>query len=262
MIKSQHKSILWLAAPLALVLAHSGCATRKYVRNQVAPVSSKVAALEVQTNEKIAVVTEKHDSDMSQVNERIATTDQRVAQLAAATQSAQGAAARAVQEAEANSGKIAENQAAFAARAAEIANSLNYQLVEKADVTFATGKSTLAPQAKAALADLASKAASMPRSILELSGFTDPVGSKTYNLGLSRRRAESVQRYLVMQNVPLRIIHIVGLGEEAPPAGSEADVSSLGPQPSRAQLNQAARRVQIRLYGAGDLQGTASRSQK
>jgi len=264
MIKSEH-TILWLAAPLVLVLANSGCATRGYARRQVAPVSAKVASLEVQaaqTNEKIATVSEKHDSDMSQVNERISTTDQRVAQIAADTRTAQGTAARAAQQAEANSSKMAETSASVTALSSGVENALNYQLVEKADVTFATNKSALGPQEKAALSEIASKAAAMPRSLVELAGFADPVGSSTYNLALSRRRAESVQRYLVMQNVPLRAIHIVGLGEEAPPAGSEADTSMVGPQPTRAELNKVARRVQIRLYGAGDLQGTASRSQK
>ena len=189
-----------------------------------------------QTNEKIATVSEKHDSDMSQVNERISTTDQRVAQIAADTRTAQGMAARAAQQAEANSSKMAETSASVTALSSGVENALNYQLVEKADVTFATNKSALGPQEKAALSEIASKAAAMPRSLVELAGFADPVGSSTYNLALSRRRAESVQRYLVMQNVPLRAIHIVGLGEEAPPAGSEADPSRL--DRSRPGLNQ------------------------
>jgi outer membrane protein OmpA-like peptidoglycan-associated protein len=80
---------------------------------------------------------------------------------------------------------------------------------------------------------------------------------------LSRRRAEAVQRYLVMQNVPLRAIHIVGLGEEAPPEGLAADLSMVDPNPSKAELDRLARRVHIRVFGAGDItQGTASRVQQ
>ena len=102
----------------------------------------------------------------------------------------------------------------------------------------------------------------MPRAVIELAGFTDRIGSKNYNYALSRRRAEAVQRYLVMAKVPLRSIHIVGLGEEAPPEGLTADLSAVNPNPSKAELNRLARRVQIRVFGAGDITaGTASREQ-
>jgi outer membrane protein OmpA-like peptidoglycan-associated protein len=104
------------------------------------------------------------------------------------------------------------------------------------------------------------KAAGLPRSVVELAGFTDKRGSTNYNLALSRRRAEAVQRYLVMQKVPLRAIHIVGLGEEAPPEGLAADLTAIDPNATKAQRDRLARRVRIQLYGAGDItQGTASR---
>jgi outer membrane protein OmpA-like peptidoglycan-associated protein len=232
------------------------------VRQQVAPVNQKVATLEKQTNEKISAVWNKEESDISQVNERISTTDQKVAQVAQAAQQAQDTASRAMERADANSGKVAENSTAITNLTSGVANALNYQLVEKADVTFGFNKSTLTPEAKRALDQVAMKAQSLPRSVMELAGFTDKVGAKNYNLALSRRRAEAVQRYLVQQKVPLRTIHIVGLGEEAPPPGLEADLSAISPNPSKAQLNRLARRVQIRLYGAGDItQGSASGQQ-
>jgi outer membrane protein OmpA-like peptidoglycan-associated protein len=259
------KSLVWgFGIPIALALATSGCASKKYVSQQVAPVNQRVAKLEKTTNEKIAAVWSKHESDISQVNERISTTDQRVAQVASATQQAQGTASRALQTADENSIKIADNSSSIAANTGSInalgtgvANALNYQLVEKADVTFAFNKATLTPEAKLALDQVASKAAGLPRSVVELAGFTDPVGSKNYNLALSRRRAEAVQRYLVMRKVPLHTIHLVGLGEEAPPEGLTAELA--GPNPSQAELHRLARRVHIRLFGAGDIQGSASR---
>jgi len=36
----------------------------------------------------------------------------------------------------------------------------------------------------------------LPQVVVELTGFTDTIGPKQYNLMLSRRRAEAVQRYL------------------------------------------------------------------
>ena len=106
------------------------------------------------------------------------------------------------------------------------------------------------------LDQVASKAQSLPRSVIELAGFTDKKGSASYNLALSRKRAETVQRYLVMRKVPLRNIHMIGLGEEAPPP----DLAAAKENPTRAERMRLERRVQIRIFGAGDItQGSASR---
>jgi outer membrane protein OmpA-like peptidoglycan-associated protein len=262
MIKSGQKLISMVIVPVTLVLATSGCASKKYVRNQVSPVNQKVSHLEAQTNERIAYLNNKEQSDISQVNERISTTDQRVTQVASAVQEAQGTASRAMDEANSNSAKIAATSTAVNTLESGVANALNYQLVEKADVTFAFNKSTLTPEAKTALDEVAQKMQSLPRAVVELVGFTDQVGSKSYNIALSRKRAESVQRYLVMQKVAPRDIKIVGLGEEPAPANLEADLQVVDPNPSKAELPRLARRVHIRVYGAGDItKGSAGRSQ-
>lgn len=262
MIKLGHRIVWLIGVPIALVLATSGCATKKFVRQTVAPVNQQVATLETHTNEKIAAVSAKEESDISQVNERISTTDQRVSQVAAAAQQAQGTASRAMAETETNAGRISANSTAISNLGSGVANALNYQLVEKTDVMFAFNKSTLTPEAKAALDQIVAKAQAQPRSVVELAGFTDRAGSVNYNLALSRRRAETVQRYLVNNKVPLRTIHIVGLGEEAPPPGLEPELSTASPNPSVKELRRQARRVQVRVYGAGDItQGSAARIQ-
>jgi outer membrane protein OmpA-like peptidoglycan-associated protein len=260
MIKSGQSLIVWIAAPIILALATTGCATKSYVRSQVAPVNKSVATLKTDTNQKIAYINNKESSDISAVNERIDTTDQKVAQVASAAQEAQGTASRAMQETEGNSGKIAANSEAITTLGAGVANALNYQLVEKADITFGFNKATLTPEAKAALNQVAAKMQSLPRSVVELAGFTDRVGSQNYNLALSRRRAEAVQRYLVQQKVPLMAIHIVGLGKEAPPEQLEAEVTAVDPNATKAQLERLARRVHVRVFGAGDI--SASRSEQ
>lgn len=255
------KGVMWLiAVPIALALAASGCATKKYVRQQVAPVNQKLAAYQKQTNEKIAATWSKMQSDMSEVNERISSTDQRVSQVAEASQQAQGTASRAMEASDANTTAISANTTAINTLSSGVSNALNFKFVESADVTFGFNKSTLTPEAKAALDQVASKMQSLPRSMVELAGFTDRTGSASYNLALSRKRAEAVQRYLVSQKVPLRNIHVVGLGKEAPPPGLEKD---LGPNPTKAELSKMARRVRISIYGAGDItEGEASRSQE
>jgi len=261
------KSLIWLiAVPITLALATSGCATKKYVRNQVAPVNHKLAQVQKDTKEnsdKIAATWSKLGTDISEVNERISATDQRVSQVAEATQQAQGTASRAMEASETNSTAISANSTAINTLASGVANAMNFKLVESADVTFGFDKYSLTPEARAALDQVASKVQALPRAVVELAGFTDPIGSPSYNLGLSRRRAEAVQRYLVNQKVPLRNIHIVGLGEEAPPPGLEKDLTRISPNPSKAELHRLARRVRISIFGAGDItEGAASRSQE
>jgi len=81
---------------------------------------------------------------------------------------------------------------------------------------------------------------------VELVGFTDATGPQDYNLNLSRERADSVQRYLVAQKVPLHAIHMVGLGAETPPSGLEGDTSS---NANKSEADRASRRVLIRIFG-------------
>ena len=94
--------MMGIGIPIALALATTGCATKKYVSQQVAPVNHRVTALEKSTNDKISAVWHKEETDISQVNERISTTDQHVAQLSTAVQEAQGTASRAMQATEEN----------------------------------------------------------------------------------------------------------------------------------------------------------------
>ena len=51
MIKLGHRFVLAIGLPIALVLATTGCATKKYVARQIAPVKQQVARLDVATND-------------------------------------------------------------------------------------------------------------------------------------------------------------------------------------------------------------------
>ena len=261
-MKQPGQLLLWtIALPICLSLAVSGCATKKYARQQAAAVNQRVSKMEIKTNEELAALNHQEKTDISQVNERISTTDMKVSQAAAAAQQANSAAMDAQQQAQANKDAISKNSTDLNNLSSGVANALNFQLVGKGDVTFGFNKSNLTPAAQAALDQIVQKAQTLPRVVVELTGFTDRIGSQSYNLALSRRRAEAVQRYLVRQKVPLRSIHIVGLGEEAPPPGLEADLTALTGKPTKKEVDRLARRVSIRVFGAGDItQGTASRS--
>lgn len=51
---------------------------------------------------------------------------------------------------------------------------------------------------------------------IRLTGYADRLGSDSYNLDLSRRRAEAVKAYLVSQGVPVASIEASGRGEAEP----------------------------------------------
>jgi OmpA-OmpF porin, OOP family len=257
MIKSG-KIFVSSAAVVIVTLAASGCATKKYVSKQVNPVKQQLSQYEKQTNDKIAWMTNKEQNDISRVNEHIATTDQRVAEVAtaaqeaaSAAQAAQGTASRAMEQTDANKTSIEANATAIQG----VTNALNYQLVEQSDVWFAFNKATLTPAARDALDKVIAKSQDMPRCVIELSGFTDRVGSVGYNLDLSRRRAWSVQRYLVEHKIPARSIYVVGLGEANPGGESSRRMHA------RAKPDRMERRVSIRVFGAGELATTTGAQQ-
>ena len=56
---------------------------------------------------------------------------------------------------------------------------------------------------------------------IEISGHTDNVGSATYNQGLSERRANSVQVFLVGQGVKTSRMKTVGMGFDEPVAPND-----------------------------------------
>ena len=52
-----------------------------------------------------------------------------------------------------------------------------------------------------------------PDAVVTVEGFTDPAGSKAYNLKLGMRRAESVKSYLVSAGMPQEQVRAVSYGE-------------------------------------------------
>ncbi len=237
--------------PVVLVLATSGCATKGFVKAQVATADAKISALEAKTNEQAS----KEQADISRVEEKIATTDNKVAEVATAAQQANASATQANQTAQQNQSAIAANATAIAT----LDKAMNYSLVAKGDVTFGFNKSNLGKTDQAALDALIQQVQSRPRVVFELLGFTDAVGSRAYNLGLSRRRAESVARYLVHQGISLRGIHIIGLGKEPVPPNLLADLQAADPNATAGDSQRLARRVLIRIYTAdASLQSSAS----
>jgi len=235
---------------LVLALATSGCATKKYVAKQTGVVNQRVNQLESRGKAEFA----KQQTEISRLNERVATVDNKLVGVANSAQQANASADQALQQAQTNASAIQSNTTDISANSTqilELKNDLNYALVETDNIIFGFNKSDLTTDARAALDLIVQKATATKRPIVEVVGYTDDIGPKSYNLALSRKRAESVARYLVKQNVPLKGISLIGLGEEQSPELLAAELKAVDPTASRTQLRSLARRVRIRLYAPG-----------
>ena len=231
------RSIVFGAAALSLVVG-TGCASKKYVRESVAPVQQRVNELDeksTENREEIAKLDERVDKDISRLDER--------------TQSALNDAARAQESADTAQGS-ADNAADQAAEAKTFAGTgltrLEQTMVDMTRfeqraseaILFGFDKADLTPESKQQLAGLITQAGSRTRYIVEVRGFTDTTGSADYNLRLSQRRADAVVRELNSTlNVPLRAIHQLGLGQDAPTADNKT-----------ADGRKQNRRVEVTLY--------------
>ena len=108
-----------------------------------------------------------------------------------------------------------------------------------ADLLFAFDSSALSPAAQAYIGILAQQVKAQGRSIVKVIGYTDAVGSQSYNLGLSQRRAQAVVASLALDG--FSHVTAVGAGESDPacspqytPAG--APIASCMAQDRRVQI--------------------------
>lgn len=91
------------------------------------------------------------------------------------------------------------------------------QAVELRNVYFEFGKSVLLPESKLELDRIVQFLKEKGKSIrVEIQGHTDEVGSDSFNLKLSKARAESVMKYLRSKGVNKAIMTAKGYGKERP----------------------------------------------
>jgi len=172
---------LWMVAlALTVTLGASGCATKKYVRQETGAVGTRV------------------DEVSGQVEEAQTRLDTHDKQIGETSKTAQEALQRAI-----DAGKLAEGK-------------LLYETVLTDDkVKFGFDTSDLSPEAKAAVDEFASQLKSQNAGVyIEIQGHTDSVGSEKYNEELGLLRAEAVRRYLSQQHqFPLHRINVISYGE-------------------------------------------------
>lgn len=90
------------------------------------------------------------------------------------------------------------------------------------NLEFDFGKATLRPTSFPTLNRVADLLKSKNFS-LKLAGHTDDKGSASYNMGLSKDRAESIKAYLVSQGVNASRVEATGYGESQPIASNKSE---------------------------------------
>jgi OmpA-OmpF porin, OOP family len=88
------------------------------------------------------------------------------------------------------------------------------------DANFEFGKADLLSNAYPTLNDLAKTMKKYPNQKWQIIGYTDAIGSDSYNLDLSRRRAQSVADYLMTQGVDQSKLEIIPMGKANPIASN------------------------------------------
>ncbi len=202
---------------VAVVVAASlsvatGCATKKYVRNETAPTINKINELDELTAKNtrdIKDVDARAQQGIQTANEKSAQADQKAA---AASQSAQQAQ------------QVASNASTGVTSLTNVvANLDNYHPVAETTVHFAFDKANLTTKARKALDQLAAEIPNAKHWILVIDGNTDAVGPAGYNYLLSQRRADAVIQYLASKHgVSAHQIYVVGLGKDKPVATNQS----------------------------------------
>jgi len=233
------KNECWVLVGVVAALAAmgaSGCATKKYVQNQTAPLIEHTGQLEDKTaanNRMIHEVDERAQAGIKQV---------------------QGSADAASQAA-GNAGKAAADAQLAAGNAVHRADSLesvikgldDYKPTGDMTVTFAFDKSVLSPENRTQLDAFAAQLASAQGYILEVTGGTDSTGPAQYNYDLSQRRADAVVQYLAGKyGIPAHRFYLIGIGKDKQVASN-----------TTVEGRKQNRRVEVRLLSNAALAGAS-----
>lgn len=97
-----------------------------------------------------------------------------------------------------------------------VSDKSDVQLTKTQYVNFAFGKSTLTHVSHAKILGIVNKIRDMPYSEIEIFAYTDNIGSDSYNLALSERRAVATRKLLISLGLDGRKIKAFGMGEKNP----------------------------------------------
>ncbi|WP_282131102.1 OmpA family protein [Pseudoalteromonas aliena] len=98
----------------------------------------------------------------------------------------------------------------------------NLRLVMPSNITFATDQSYISSGFNDTLNAIANVMNKYEKTYLSVEGHTDSTGKDSYNMNLSRERAQSVKDYLVNQQIMATRVSTKGYGETRPIATNES----------------------------------------
>ncbi len=200
--------VLLMVGLMAAAGLSTGCATKKYVRNEMTPVVNK-------TNE-LDDLTAKNTNAIRDVDQRA---QQGIQAASSKADEANQKALAAGQQADQAQSLASQVSTGVNTLGQQVINLDNYQPVVETSVHFAFNQSDLTKKAKEALDQLGSEIASQKHYVITVEGDTDSTGPADYNYLLSQRRADSVIHYLATKyDVPAHKIYVIGLGKDKPAA--------------------------------------------
>ena len=92
----------------------------------------------------------------------------------------------------------------------------NINLVMPGNITFPSAGSDLKSDFYEVLDSVALVLNEFDKTVIAVAGYTDSVGSDSYNLSLSEKRATSVARYLKGKSIVAARFETIGFGEKGP----------------------------------------------
>ena len=249
----QIRSLAIVVASLSLVTV--GCATKKFVREEVSKSEAKLGAdvgrVDASLTEEKARTTALND-ELGQTKTAVQRADQNATEATTLAKTAQGRAdegvAKATQaqtradEAHAAAGQAMAKADETSTRLTRLWSNRNKRVPgDTVAILFRFDKSELDDRGQTALLDVAKQLQENPNLSVELEGYTDNVGSLPYNVQLSQRRSEAVRRFLVEKGVEMNRINSIGLGDIKPSADNTT--------PKGREQN---RRVMVRFYAPAE----------
>jgi len=233
---------------IALSLAGAACATKRHVRESLAPVQNQINQTQNQV-QALKGQMDQHRLRIGDLDRRLATAAEKAADARTKSAKALEVAGRAMDTASeaARRGDTASATAQQAQRALvktnrrmdEVFQHLgSYKIIFSEKIYFAFSQSGLAKEEQPKLDRAIRRIRGMKNYIVEIEGFADSSGDIRSNRKLSRKRADAVVHYMVVQRgVPLRSIFELGAGADFPLADNQT--------PTARREN---RRVDLRIY--------------
>lgn len=187
-------TLLTGAALLIWLIAGSGCATKGYVREEIASMDEKVAGVETSVEENQKRIKE-HDEQLTSLGSLITLSQTELEAHMVDTDSR-------LTEVK----KMAQGKLIF------------QETLKNEEAKFKFDSAELSDEAKVALDGFVQTLIAEDKGVyLEIQGHTDSTGEESVNLVLGKKRAQAVMEYLHKQyRIPLHRMEVISYGNDQP----------------------------------------------